>query len=73
MQDKNSIMIIFFNMPLGLMLSLSSLIFIIYCVWYEIKNNKKIYKEAKRLAITCMMIGFIISSILLFYINKNMF
>lgn len=73
MQDKSFIMMIFFSTTVGIMLALSSLIFIIYCFVYEIKNKKKIYRESIRLAIVCMIIGIIISSALLLYINKNIF
>ena len=44
---KNEIMATFFMATIGAMLILSSLIFLIYCFAYEVKNRKKLYKEAK--------------------------
>ena len=45
---KNEIMATFFMATIGAMLILSSLIFLIYCFAYEVKNRKKLYKEAKK-------------------------
>ena len=47
---ENSIMITFFLGTIGAMLSLSGIIFLIYCFTYEMKNKKKLYKESKILA-----------------------
>lgn len=63
MQNKNSIMATFFIGTIGIMLILISIIFLIYCFSYEVKNKKKIYKESKILATVCIIIGIIMSAL----------
>ena len=60
---ENSIMITFFLGTIGDMLSLSGIIFLIYCFTYEMKNKKKLYKESKILAGIGIIIGIILSLI----------
>lgn len=73
MQNKNYIMVSFFAATIGVMLTIISMIFIIYCFVYERKNNKKVYKESKRIAMICMIIGIIIATIASLYISENIF
>ena len=62
---ENSIMITFFIGTIGAMLSLSGIIFLIYCFTYEMKNKKKLYKESKILAGIGIIIGIIMFFIML--------
>lgn len=71
MQNKNSIMTTFFIGTIGGMLILCGLIFLIYCFFYEIKNKKKLYKEAKIVAVIGIIIGILIISLSLLYFNNN--
>ena len=68
---KNEIMATFFMETIGAMLILSSLIFLIYCFAYEVKNRKKLYKEAKIVAVICFVIGIVMLTLSLLYLNKN--
>lgn len=71
MQNKNSsIMATFFIGTIGVMLILSGIIFLIYCISYEIKNKKKVYKESKRLAVGGIIIGLIMVILSWLYFNK---
>lgn len=70
MQNKNSIMATFFIGTIGVMLILSGIIFLIYCFSYEVKNKKKVYKESKILAIVCIMIGIIMSTLSFLYFTS---
>ncbi len=72
MQDKNSMMATFFIGTIGVMLILSGIIFIIYCVSYEIKNKKKLYKEGKILAILGIIIGIIMVVLSALYFSKKL-
>ena len=66
---ENSIMITFFLGTIGAMLSLSGIIFLIYCFTYEMKNKKKLYKESKILA--GIIIGIIMITLSILYFYKN--
>lgn len=72
MQDKNSMMATFFIGTIGVMLILSGIIFIIYCISYEIKNKKKLYKEGKILAILGIIIGIIMVVLSALYFSKKL-
>lgn len=63
MQNKNSIMGVFFIGTIGIMLILSGIIFLIYCLSYEIKNKKKIHKEPKIVAVVGIIIGVLMSTL----------
>ena len=65
---KTSIMVTFLVGTIGAMLLLSGIIFLIYCLSYEIKNKKKLYKESKIMAGVGIIIG-IVMIILYFYKN----
>lgn len=67
----NSIMITFFLGTIGVMLSLSGIIFLIYCFSYEIKNKKKLYKESKLIAGLCIIIGIAMIILSTMYFYKN--
>lgn len=69
---KDAIMTTFFVATIGVMLILCSVIFLIYCFAYEVKNKKKLYKEAKIVAVICFIIGIAILISSLLYLNKNM-
>ena len=71
MQNKNSIMTTFFIGTVGGMLILGGLIFLIYCFIYEVKNKKKLYKEAKIVAIIGIIIGILMISLSLIYFNNS--
>lgn len=71
MQSKNSIMTTFFIGTVGSMLILGGLIFLIYCFIYEVKNKKKLYKEAKIVAVVGIIIGILMLSLSLLYFNNN--
>lgn len=71
MQNKNSIMVSFFAATIGVMLVISGMVFIIYCLVYERKNNKKIYKESKIIAMVCIILGIIMATFALLYISNN--
>lgn len=71
MQNKNSIMTTFFIGTVGGMLILGGLIFFIYCFIYEVKNKKKLYKEAKIVAIIGIIIGILMISLSLLYFNNS--
>lgn len=68
---KNSIMATFFMGTVGAMLILSGVIFLIYCFSYEVKNKKKLYKEAKIVSAICIVIGIIMFILSVLYFNKN--
>ncbi|WP_419749956.1 hypothetical protein [Terrisporobacter petrolearius] len=70
MQNKNSIMTTFFIATIGGMLILCGLIFLIYCFSYEIKHKKKLYKEAKIVAVIGIVIGILMVSLTLLYSNN---
>lgn len=70
---KDAITTTFFIATIGSMLILCSVIFLIYCFAYEIKNRKKLYKEAKVVAVICLIIGIIMLTLALLYLNKNIF
>lgn len=70
-QMKNSIMATFFMGTVGAMLILSGVIFLIYCFSYEVKNKKKLYKEAKIVSAICIVIGIIMLILSVLYFNKN--
>lgn len=70
-QMKNSIMATFFMGTVGAMLILSGVIFFIYCFSYEVKNKKKLYKEAKIVSAICIVIGIIMLILSVLYFNKN--
>lgn len=70
MQNKNSIMTTFFIGTIGGMLILCGLIFLIYCLSYEIKHKKKLYKEAKIVAVIGIVIGILMVSLTLLYSNN---
>lgn len=70
MRNKNSIMATFFIGTIGVMLILSGIIFLIYCFSYEVKNKKKVYKESKILAIVCIVIGIIMSTLSFLYFTS---
>lgn len=72
MQNQNSIMITFFIGTMGIMLVLSGIIFLIYCLFYEVKNKKKVYKESKLLVILCIIIGIIMAILSFLYFNQNL-
>ena len=71
MQNKNSIMTTFFIGTVGGMLILGGLIFFIYCFIYEVKNKKKLYKEAKIVAMIGIIIGILMISFSLLYFNNS--
>ena len=71
MQNKNAIMTTFFIGTVGGMLILGGLIFLIYCFIYEVKNKKKLYKEAKIVAIIGIIIGIVMTILSLIYFNKS--
>ncbi|MEG1408926.1 MAG: hypothetical protein RSD36_03700 [Terrisporobacter sp.] len=71
MQNKNTIMALFFIATLGTMLIICGLIFIIYCFGYEIKNKKKLYKEAKLISVLGIIIGIVMLVGSLLYLSKN--
>lgn len=71
MQNKNSIMTTFFIGTVGGMLILGGLIFFIYCFIYEVKNKKKLYKEAKIVAMIGIIIGILMISLSLLYFNNS--
>ncbi|MEG0855216.1 MAG: hypothetical protein RSG52_01930 [Terrisporobacter sp.] len=71
MQNKNTIMASFFIATLGTMLIICGLIFIIYCFGYEIKNKKKLYKEAKLISVLGIIIGIVMLVGSLLYLSKN--
>ena len=71
MQNKNSIMTTFFIGTVGGMLILGGLIFLIYCFIYEVKNKKKLYKEAKIVAMIGIIIGILMISFSLLYFNNS--
>ena len=68
---ENSIMITFFIGTIWAMLSLSGIIFLIYCFTYEMKNKKKLYKESKILAGIGIIIGIIMITLSILYFYKN--
>ena len=68
---ENSIMITFFLGTIGAMLSLSGIIFLIYCFTYEMKNKKILYKESKILAGIGIIIGIIMITLSILYFYKN--
>ncbi len=70
MQSRNSIMATFFIGTVGIMLVLSGIIFIGYCFFYEIRNNKKLYKEGKVIAVIAIIIGTIMSILSMMNWNK---
>ena len=61
----------FFLGTIGAMLSLSGIIFLIYCFTYEMKNKKKLYKESKILAGIGIIIGIIMITLSILYFYKN--
>ena len=69
---NNPIMVSFFVGTLGAMLSLSGVIFLIYCFSYEIKNKKKLYKESKILACLGIIIGIARVFLSIMYFYKSM-
>lgn len=71
MQNKNSIMTTFFIGTVGGILILGGLIFLIYCFIYEVKNKKKLYKEAKIVAMIGIIIGILMISLSLLYFNNS--
>ena len=71
MQSKNSIMTTFFIGTVSSMIILGGLIFLIYCFIYEVKNKKKLYKEAKIVAVVGIIIGILMLSLSLLYFNNN--
>ena len=71
MQNKNSIMTTFFIGTVGGILILGGLIFLIYCFIYEVKNKKKLYKEAKIVAMIGIIIGILMISFSLLYFNNS--
>lgn len=70
MQNKNSIITTFFVGTVGGMLILIGLIFLIYCFIYEVRNKKKLYKEAKILAIVGIIVGILMISLSLLHFNN---
>lgn len=72
MQNQNSIMVTFFIGTMGIMLVLSGIIFLVYCLFYEVKNKKKVYKESKLLVILCIIIGIIMAILSFLYFNQNL-
>ena len=68
---KNEIMATFFMATIGAMLILSSLIFLIYCFAYEVKNRKKLYKEAKIVAVICFVIGLASIKVMTNFVRQN--
>ena len=71
MQNKNSIITTFFVGTVGGMLILIGLIFLIYCFIYEVRNKKKLYKEAKILAIVGIVVGILMISLSLLHFNNS--
>ena len=71
MQDRNTLMAIVFIATLGVMLTISGAIFLIYCFVYEVRNKKKVYKESKRLAIFFIILGLLMTTLSLLYLNKT--
>ena len=69
---NNPIMVSFFVGTLGAMLSLSGVIFLIYCFSYEIKNKKKLYKDSKILAGLGIIIGIAMVFLSIMYFYKSM-
>ena len=70
MQVENTLKATFFIATIGVMLFISGIIFIIYCFSYEVKNKKKLYKEAKMMAFVAVMIGIIMTMGSLLYLNN---
>ncbi|WP_455539876.1 hypothetical protein [Terrisporobacter sp.] len=68
---KDMVTITFLGATIGAMFILCSIIFLIYCLVYEIKNKKKLYKEAKIVAVIALIIGIVMVSVALLYLNKN--
>ena len=68
---KTSIMVTFIVGTIGAMLLLSGIIFLIYCLSYEIKNKKKLYKESKIMAGVGIIIGIVMIILSILYFYKN--
>lgn len=68
---QNTMMMTFFIGTIGTMLSLSGIIFLIYCFSYEIKNKKKLYKEAKLMSVLGIIIGLIMTTLSVVYFYNN--
>ncbi len=68
---QNTMMMTFFIGTIGIMLSLSGIIFLIYCFSYEIKNKKKLYKEAKLMSVLGIIIGLIMTTLSVVYFYNN--
>lgn len=68
---KTSIMVTFLVGTIGAMLLLSGIIFLIYCLSYEIKNKKKLYKESKIMAGVGIIIGIVMIILSILYFYKN--
>lgn len=68
---KTSIMVTFLVGTIGAMILLSGIIFLIYCLSYEIKNKKKLYKESKIMAGVGIIIGIVMIILSILYFYKN--
>ena len=71
MEDKTILTITIFAATLGAMMTLIGVIFIIYCFGYEIKNRKKVYKEAKIVAIVAIILGLLMTAGSLIFISQG--
>ena len=71
MPSETILKITMFTTTLGVMITIIGTIFILYCFGYEIKNRKKVYKDAKIVAIIAIILGLLMAGGSLMFISQG--